>query len=459
MEDPVSDPDPAEQPPGGSGWAWSPDDQAGADLTALGRLTGDELLTLLSQAAREIRALEGVVAAVSNEVAARSDKALGWSGLAARHGYSRPSQLIEKVTGFSSRTASRFVRVGALAGQRTSETGMPLPPLFPVVAQALGAGLIGVETAEAITRELNAAAPRADVEMLNEAEAALVGQATGAASTSGLPLSTDLIAEQARVWKNALDQNGIEPRATNAFTRRDMWVSDRVENDLVAFGGRLTVDVAAKLKALFSAMITPRTAPQFLTEEEEQERQLREETRTPGQQRVDVFAAMIDSLARAADTPTVSGEAPTVLVTVSSDVLTAQEGTGALSGISDPVAYSTIKQIMCDAGIRPVILDLKGAVVALGNKLRCFSRAHREAFVARDGPTCAFDGCNIPAMACEGHHVNPHSEGGPTDVANGVLLCWFHHRLIEIGEWLVSMIDGRPSFTRPGWMDRKPYLN
>lgn len=429
-----------------------------ADLSALASLSGDELLTLVSDTAAEIRKLEGVLTAASNEVAIRSDRARGSAGLAARHGYARASQLIERVTGFGSRTASRLIKVGASVGQRESETGVPLPPLYPLVGKALSLGLIGVETADAITRELQQAAPRADVELLAVAEAALVGQATGASSDSAVPLSADLIADQARVWKNVLDQNGIEPRTAKAFAERDMWIGTRSENGLVPFGGRLTLDVAAKFNALFASIITPRTAPRFLAEVEEVERKLPKDPRTTGQQRADVFAAMIDSLARSAEVPTVSGAAPTVVVTVPSDVLVEKKGTGRLLGIDDPVAYSVIKQIMCDAGIRPAVLDSRGAIVALGNKLRAFTRAQREAIIARDGPTCKWDDCNVPASGCEGHHVQPHADGGPTDVWNGVLLCWFHHRLIELGEWLLEMIDGVPEFTSPSWMARKAYL-
>lgn len=429
-----------------------------ADLTTLGQLTGDELLTLISNAAAMMNRLEGVMTAASNEVAIRSDRARGSAGLAARHGYARASQLIERVTGFGSRTASRFVNVGARVAQRESETGSPLPPLYPIVGKALSLGVIGVETADAITRELQQAAPRAEVELLTIAEAALVGQATGATRESAVPLSADLIADQARVWKNALDQNGIEPRTAQAFAEREMWIGSRSENGLVPFGGRLTLDVAAKFNALFASIITPRTAPRFLAKEEEAERNLPKDPRTPGQQRADVFAAMIDSLARSADVPTVSGAAPTVVVTVPSDVLTEQKGTGKLVGIDDPVAYSVIKQIMCDAGIRPTIVDTRGAVVALGNKLRAFNRAQREGIIARDGPTCVWSDCKVPASGCEGHHVQPYADGGPTEVWNGVLLCWFHHRLIELGEWVLEMIDGLPQFTPPDWMSRKPYL-
>jgi hypothetical protein len=47
----------------------------------------------------------------------------------------------------------------------------------------------------------------------------------------------------------------------------------------------------------------------------------------------------------------------------------------------------------------------------------------------RDGG-CRAEGCTIPAAWCEAHHHRqPWSRGGGTDLANGRLLCcWHHHR-------------------------------
>src|SRR5690606_35439208 len=76
--------------------------------------------------------------------------------------------------------------------------------------------------------------------------------------------------------------------------------------------------------------------------------------RTPGQQRADVFAAMIDSLARSTDTPTVSGASPTVIVRVDADVLETHTGTGGIVGTPDPIPASAIKQLLCDSSTIPV---------------------------------------------------------------------------------------------------------
>ncbi|WP_229790601.1 DUF222 domain-containing protein, partial [Mycetocola manganoxydans] len=166
---------------------------------------------------------------------------------------------------------------------------------------------------------------RADVEHLAAAEQFLVDQATGRTDHTGVvgvSLPADLIAIQARQWRDRLDTDGIEPRAEKAFQDRDFWISRRVHNGVMKFGGQVTPDVGGKLHALLDAVLNPRTTTRYHTDRptgpddetaegtegaEDSTRSVTGQSaqpgrvrdpRTPGQQRADVFAAMIDSLAR-----------------------------------------------------------------------------------------------------------------------------------------------------------------
>jgi uncharacterized protein DUF222 len=47
---------------------------------------------------------------------------------------------------------------------------------------------------------------------------------------------------------------------------------------------------------------------------------------------------------------------------------------------------------------------------------------------------CAFPGCRVPFTACDLHHLQPRSHGGPTRLTNLVPLCHFHHH-IAIHRW------------------------
>ncbi len=74
----------------------------------------------------------------------------------------------------------------------------------------------------------------------------------------------------------------------------------------------------------------------------------------------------------------------------------------------------------------------------------------RRAVVRRD-QHCRFPGCEQLPAACHVHHLSPRAEGGPTSLANCLLLCRFHH-LIAIHRWgwrLVLNPDGTTTATSP----------
>src|SRR5947207_1071753 len=60
------------------------------------------------------------------------------------------------------------------------------------------------------------------------------------------------------------------------------------------------------------------------------------------------------------------------------------------------------------------------------DEIAALSHHQFRALAVRDGG-CRFPGCARPVSWCEAHHVVPWEDGGPTDRANLVLLCWRHH--------------------------------
>ncbi|HEX9064047.1 MAG TPA: DUF222 domain-containing protein [Streptosporangiaceae bacterium] len=75
----------------------------------------------------------------------------------------------------------------------------------------------------------------------------------------------------------------------------------------------------------------------------------------------------------------------------------------------------------------------------------------RRAIIARD-KHCAAPGCTQPPAACHVHHIIPRSKGGPTSLANCILLCSFHHQiLIHRWGWTITLHpDGTTTVTSPG---------
>ncbi|WP_248579565.1 HNH endonuclease signature motif containing protein [Nocardioides sp. InS609-2] len=124
--------------------------------------------------------------------------------------------------------------------------------------------------------------------------------------------------------------------------------------------------------------------------------------------------------------PVHGGDATTVLVTI--DLQTLRDGVGAaLTHTGTPIAPDHARRLACTAGIIPAILGTDGHVLDLGRTARLFSPAQRKALRVRD-TTCRAHGCDIPAAWCEAHHAgDPWAHGGTTDLADGQLLCSFHH--------------------------------
>jgi hypothetical protein len=74
------------------------------------------------------------------------------------------------------------------------------------------------------------------------------------------------------------------------------------------------------------------------------------------------------------------------------------------------------------------VLGGNGEILDLGRTRRLFSPAQRRALRARD-QRCRAEQCSIPAAWCEAHHQKPWSEGGNTNLDDGILYCsWHHHR-------------------------------
>ena len=90
--------------------------------------------------------------------------------------------------------------------------------------------------------------------------------------------------------------------------------------------------------------------------------------------------------------------------------------------------------------------------LALGRAVRLATPAQRTALALRDGG-CVIPGCDIDVGHTQPHHVTPWAIGGRTDLDALALLCWVHHRQVELGRFTLTHIDQLPHGTDP---DRPP---
>jgi hypothetical protein len=111
------------------------------------------------------------------------------------------------------------------------------------------------------------------------------------------------------------------------------------------------------------------------------------------------------------------------------------------------LSAETAKRMSCDACVCGVLLRDGTETLELGRTQRLPNRAQRRALMVRDGG-CRFPGCTERRYV-EAHHVVHWTDGGLTDLANLVLLCWHHHHAVHEGGFGMSFEHGVVTVWRP----------
>jgi hypothetical protein len=127
-------------------------------------------------------------------------------------------------------------------------------------------------------------------------------------------------------------------------------------------------------------------------------------------------------------------------------------GPAGARGIGDPVRDGSGQVVLPSAEVRVAALaaTLLGTrlPLAVGRTARTATPAQRRALAARD-KGCIIPGCGIPAEACQSHHVEDWAAGGNTDLPSLVLLCWAHHRQVDLGMWTIVAASDDDPVPRP----------
>ena len=163
--------------------------------------------------------------------------------------------------------------------------------------------------------------------------------------------------------------------------------------------------------------------------------------------------ALAAGLAADADDAVQSGtRAERYQVTVHTEMNTLEEhgegGRSELDGVR--VSAETSRRMACDASVVHM-MHRDGQVVSVGRKTRTIPPHLRRALEERDRG-CRYPGCG--SRFTEAHHVKHWADGGETSLANTVLLCRRHHRLVHEGGVRMAL-DAKGQavfFTRDGKM-------
>ena len=121
------------------------------------------------------------------------------------------------------------------------------------------------------------------------------------------------------------------------------------------------------------------------------------------------------------------------------------------------IEAGTARRLACDATLI-ALTERDGNPIDVGRARRVVSRAQRRALDARDGG-CSFPGCGATRFL-DAHHIDHWIDGGPTDLANLVLLCRHHHRLHHEGGYRIERDrhDGTLRWLTPTGQDVRPKL-
>jgi hypothetical protein len=161
----------------------------------------------------------------------------------------------------------------------------------------------------------------------------------------------------------------------------------------------------------------------------------------PAVANADAFALIVETMLAADHAASISRHERTLVVLH----VDAESGDAHLHD-GPALTVDTARRLACDASVCAVFR--KGLeVLDLGRTQRLPNRAQRRALMARDGG-CRFPGC-IEKRYVEAHHVVHWTDGGPTDLANLVLLCWRHHHAVHEGGYTMKLSGGALTVWRP----------
>lgn len=419
-------------------------------LATLSALSDDALLDRQRGLIAQRRQVDAALAAVAGEVARRSDRSLGYSGLAARLGIRTPEQLVAQETGVSVREAAALVRVGKAAGQ--DGTGA-------LVGAAVEAGQVSIAAADEIVRGIGIPTETVESIDLEHAVAGLLADTAGRTAES--------LGEVARDLRTELDAAGVHVRERSMRAQRSlkMYAQSDGMTKLIAL---LDPESAAQVRAVFDAITSPRRGgPRFVAKgEAARADQLARDPRATDQLALDGSVELL-RLGAAVDPGELIGTArPAVRVHVTDADLRARgidpttgepftrdtaaggrssAGFAVIEGQTSPVSIATAERTICETGIVPIHFDFRGQVVNVGRDQRLFTSRQRIGLAARDGG-CIWPGCERPPSWCEAHHIDEwRAHGGRTDLADGVLLCRFHHLFVHDRGWRIVRDSGEES--------------
>ena len=315
----------------------------------------------------------------------------------------------------------------------------------PILADALAAGRVSAEQAAAIVNGLGRLPDQLDEQQREQITAQLVGFA-GEFGPSGLARLVNRAVEVvAPEIAEEADRKAVE--RLDAQQRRDRYLTWRQDLDGAwIINGKLPTLVGEQLTNLLRALAGKHRKQVLLAGQ----------PISRGQAAADALTMLVDHYQSCGQAPTYGADRPRVVVTIDYQTLCGKLGTAVLLGTDDRITAAQARRLACDAEILPVVMNGHSVPLDVGREKRLFTNELRQLLVLRDRG-CTMPGCDRPPAETEAHHRKPWWAGGKTSLNNGVLLCSFHHHIVEPNpngppdqQWLIRLdTRGHPEFAAP----------
>ncbi len=242
-----------------------------------------------------------------------------------------------------------------------------------------------------------------------------------------------------RTYRRVLTADEVEQANRRHDQRYVRWSWD--DDGSLVISGRLSPEDGAAFVSAIEA------ARQSLSAQGEEEN-VSAETPSAAARNADALVAMAQTALAASAADATGGDRYQVVLHVDSEVL--DQGSGRCELEDGPsLAPETARRLGCDASVVAIQESGDGEPLNVGRKTRTIPPAIRRALKSRDRG-CRFPSCTQRSFV-DGHHVRHWAHGGETSLANLLLLCRRHHRLVhEDGFGVHADGHGHFRFTRPG---------
>ena len=361
---------------------------------------------------------------------------IGNAGAERMFGYTQLSEWLAETGHLGDRHAETLCERG-VALNPGMELGQPVPALAPLTGAAAAEGLLGDGNIDAIIKALRT------IPSLHHdtAEPKLVDLALAAGPRQVRTAANRILGHLCPDGREPDD--GVPPRDPERTCRlRKKRNGDwHLEANVDTMSGQF-------MDSVIEALSKRRTGDDG------------PDTRSPAQRRGDAIVDVFSMAMNSPELPTQAGERVHVTVLLPFETLREQMGQATLN-LDEQISAWEARLWACDCTVIPCCLGEEREVLDMGRAKRLITPGQRRALYLRDAG-CAFPGCNRPPRNTQGHHIIHWDDGGPTNLANLVLLCEHHHRVVHRAGWDIQLApDGIPEFLPPTFIDphRKPRPN